>query len=75
MSTAGIGALTGSLILASRKSIKGMVERLVYIGCGVSLAMMVFSRSQSLPFSMFMMLFIGFGMMMTMATTNTLLNP
>jgi len=73
MSTAGIGALTGSLILASRKSIKGMVERLVYIGCGVSLAMMVFSRSQSLPFSMFMMLFIGFGMMMTMATTNTLI--
>ncbi len=73
MSTAGIGALTGSLILASRKSIKGMVERLVYIGCGVSLAMMVFSRSQSLSFSMFMMLFIGFGMMMTMATTNTLI--
>jgi len=73
MSTAGIGALAGSLILASRKSIKGMPQRLVLIGCGVSVAMIIFSQSRSLPFSMFMMLFLGFGMMMTMATTNTLI--
>ncbi|PKN73360.1 MAG: MFS transporter [Candidatus Cloacimonetes bacterium HGW-Cloacimonetes-3] len=73
MSTAGIGALTGSMFLASRKNIRGMALRLIIVGLSFSMALVVFAFSVSLAFSMFLMLFIGFSMMMTMATTNTLI--
>lgn len=73
MSTTGIGALTGSMILASRKNIRGMAHRLIYAGLGFSLTLVCFALSGVMGLSMFLMLFIGFSMMMTMATTNTLL--
>ncbi|MDD2719330.1 MAG: MFS transporter [Candidatus Cloacimonetes bacterium] len=73
MSTAGIGALTGAFMLASKSSIKGMQLRLIGVGLLASSALILFSRSTYLYLSMLMMLFIGFGMMMTTATTNTLL--
>lgn len=73
MSTAGIGALTGSIVLASKVSIRGLPQRLIAVGILASTSMIIFSRSLSLPLSMFFMLFIGFGMMMTSATTNTLI--
>jgi MFS family permease len=73
MSTAGIGALAGAFVLASRTSIKGMHLRLIGVGLMASSALILFSRSSMLGLSMVMMLFIGFGMMMTNATTNTLL--
>lgn len=73
MSTAGIGALTGSMILASLKNIRGMALRLIVVGLSFSIALIFFAFSGSLLFSLFLMLFIGFSMMMTMATTNTLI--
>lgn len=73
MSTAGIGALIGSFILASKSSIKGMQIRLIFVGLVASSGLMLFSQSRSTVLSMIMMLFIGFGMMMNTATTNTLI--
>ncbi len=73
MSTAGIGALTGSMILASKKNIRGMALRLVTVGLSFSVALVFFAFSQAMAFSMLLMIFIGFSMMMTMATTNTLI--
>ncbi|MDD4309451.1 MAG: MFS transporter [Candidatus Cloacimonetes bacterium] len=73
MSTAGIGALTGSMFLASKKFIKGMALRLIITGLSFSLSLICFALSGSMWLSMFLMLFIGFSGMMTMATTNTLI--
>ena len=73
MSTAGIGALIGAFILASKNTIKGMQIRLIVVGLVASTGLIVFSMSTSKYLSMIMMLFIGFGMMMNTATTNTLL--
>jgi predicted MFS family arabinose efflux permease len=73
MSTAGIGALTGSMLLAARKNIRGMAHRLIWVGMAFSIAIICFALSGSLAFSVFLMLFIGFTGMMTMATTNTLI--
>ncbi len=73
MSTAGIGALTGSMILASKKNIRGMAMRLVLVGLCFSVALVLFSFSVSMALSMLLMIFIGFTMMMTMASTNTLI--
>jgi len=73
MSTAGIGALIGAFILASKNTIKGMQIRLIVVGLVASTGLIIFSMSTSKYLSMIMMLFIGFGMMMNTATTNTLL--
>lgn len=73
MSTAGIGALIGSFILASKNSIKGLQFRLLLVGIVASISLMLFSRSTSLILSMALMFFIGFGLMMNNATTNTLI--
>lgn len=73
LSTAGIGALCTSFYLAGRKNIKGLPTIMVVMGCMVSVALIIFSRSSSLPLSMALMLFIGLGMTMQMASTNTLI--
>lgn len=73
MSAMGVGALAGSFFLASRKNIRGMPTRLVYLCLVYSISLILFSLSGSLPLSMFYMVFIGLTGMMTMATTNTLI--
>ncbi len=73
MSTVGIGALVGSMFLASRKNIRGMAQRLFVLGAVYSGVLIAFAFSTSIAVSMFLMLFIGLSGMMTMATTNTLI--
>jgi MFS family permease len=73
MSTVGIGALVGSMFLASRKNIRGMAQRLFALGATYSVVLIAFAFSTSIAVSMFLMLFIGLSGMMTMATTNTLI--
>ncbi|MDZ4120944.1 MAG: MFS transporter, partial [Candidatus Cloacimonadaceae bacterium] len=73
MSTAGIGALLGALYLASRQSIRGLGQRMVMAGVIVSMCLIFFAFSKSLIFSMGLILFIGLGMMLQMASTNTII--
>ncbi|MDP2172294.1 MAG: MFS transporter [Candidatus Cloacimonadaceae bacterium] len=73
MSAAGIGALSGSFYLASRKTIKGLTQTMIIMASLVSIALTVFSFSTSIYHSMILMLVIGLGMMMQMASTNTLI--
>jgi len=69
----GIGALTGALYLASRKSVLGLV-RWVSKAAGIfATGLLLFSFSRNIILSFLLMVFIGFGMMMQMASTNTLL--
>jgi MFS family permease len=69
----GTGALAGALYLASRRSVLGLV-RWITIAVGVFAAgLILFSFSRNLTLSLILMLFTGFGMMMQMASTNTLL--
>ena len=55
------------------KNIRGMPSRLVYLCLTFSIACILFSLSGSIPLSMFFMVFLGLAGMMTMATTNTLI--
>ncbi len=73
MSTAGIGALTGALYLASRQSIRGLGQRMIFAGAIVSLALIVFAYSTALAFSMALLLIIGLCMMFQMASANTII--
>jgi MFS family permease len=70
---AGFGALTGALYLASKKSVIGLI-RIISIATvlfGISLCLFAFSRV--LPLSLLFAIFIGFSMIITMASCNTVL--
>jgi MFS family permease len=73
MGAAGFGALLGALFLASRESVLklGRIVPASAILFGVGLIVLSFSRIFSL--SLILMLFIGLGMMMQTAASNTIL--
>ncbi len=73
MGAAGFGALLGALFLASRESVLklGRIVPASAILFGVGLIVLSFSRIFSL--SLVLMLFIGLGMMMQTAASNTIL--
>jgi MFS family permease len=73
MGASGLGALIGALYLASRKNVVGL-ERLIpmaaaLFGCGL----IAFSFSRFLPLSLFLLVFTGLGMMMQMASSNSII--
>jgi MFS family permease len=73
MGAAGFGALIGALILASRRSVitLGRVVPASAVLFGTGLVALSFSKN--LLLSLFLMIFIGLGMMMQTASTNTIL--
>lgn len=73
MSCAGVGALIGAIYLASRKSISGLNKRMHTALSMFSIALILFSLSTNIIFSMSLMLVIGFGLMFQMASSNTIL--
>ncbi|MGM9998633.1 MAG: MFS transporter [Candidatus Bruticola sp.] len=72
MSASGIGALIGALILAMKKSIKGMEKLIAFcmILCGG--CFILFGNSTNLLWSLLLMLPMGFSIMGQMASSNTL---
>jgi MFS family permease len=73
MGASGIGALVGSFYLASRRSILGMAKLLAVATGAFGAGIIIFSFSRSIPLSMFIMLFTGFGMILHMTASNTIL--
>lgn len=72
-STSGIGALCGAVYLASRKSVVGL-GRVIPMATGVfGAGLIAFGFSRSLYASLLILVFIGFGFMVQMASSNTIL--
>jgi MFS family permease len=73
MGASGIGALSGALYLASRKSILGLGKIIplsaAIFGCGL----IAFSLSRLFLLSLALMLVAGLGMIMQMASSNTII--
>jgi len=69
----GTGAFIGAIYLASRKSVLGLGKWIAIAASIFSLGLLFFSFSRNIYLSVGLMLFTGFGMMMQMASTNTLL--
>jgi len=69
----GSGALIGAIYLASRNSVLGLGRWIAIAASIFSLGLLFFSFSRNIYLSVGLMLFTGFGMMMQMASTNTLL--
>jgi MFS family permease len=73
MGSAGVGALIGALFLASRKTVLGLGRMIPQAAGVLSLGLIAISFSRILGFSLGLMLFAGFGQMVQMAASNTLL--
>jgi MFS family permease len=73
MGSSGIGALTGSMYLASRRNVRGLGKVIVAATMLFGVGVAVFSFSRLLWFSMLLMVFIGFGIMVQMGACNTIL--
>ena len=69
----GVGALTGALFLASRKNVLGLGRIVVIASSLFGIGLIGFSLSHFFWLSMVMMIPTGFGMMVQMTATNTLL--
>ncbi len=73
MGATGVGAAAGALFLASRKNVTKVGN---FIGISLSIfavAVFIFSMSRLLWFSMAMMVMAGFGLMVMIASINTVL--
>jgi len=69
----GAGALVGAFYLASQKTIRRIPRLIMLTGAIFSVTLMGFAYSSAIPLSIILMLFIGFGMIVEFAATNTLL--
>ncbi|AHM62734.1 major facilitator superfamily membrane protein [Flammeovirgaceae bacterium 311] len=73
MGASGVGALAGALFLAQRKSVVGLGKIMIFTMLIFSVGLIAFSFSEVLLISLLCMLVSGFGMIVTMASCNTLL--
>jgi len=73
MATGSIGALAGTLYLASRKNTEGLGNIIAHASLVFGIGLVAFSLSHSLWISLIILIFIGFGMMVQMASVNTVL--
>jgi MFS family permease len=73
MGAVGTGALAGALYLASRKSVVGLGRVISFAAIMFGIGLIAFSFSRHLWLSMAILFFVGMGMMMHMAASNTVL--
>ena len=73
ISGAGLGALAGTAYLAGRTSLRGLSRIIVGASFSAGIGLMLFSQSRQLWLSLALMLPIGFGLIVTATSTNTIL--
>jgi MFS family permease len=69
----GVGAIVGSIYLASRKTVLGLGKIIVISANLFGISLIAFSLSRLFWLSLFIMPLIGFGMLVQMASSNTVL--
>ena len=69
----GMGALTGALYLASRKNITGLDKLIPWAAVIFGTGLILFSFSNIFVLSLGVLVIVGLGMMLQMASSNTLL--
>ncbi len=73
MAGSGCGALAGAIYLASRKSVLGLGRIIVIASSFFGIGLIAFSLSRLFWLSLLLMMLIGSGMMVQMASSNTVL--
>jgi len=73
MGSVGAGALAGAVYLASRKTVLGLGKVITFAATVFGVGLILFSFSRHLLLSMVLLFFVGMGMMLQMAASNTVL--
>jgi MFS family permease len=73
MSAAGIGALSATMYLASRKNANGLIRLIPTAAGAFGLAIAAFALSRSFTFCVFFLFIAGFSMMTHIASSNTII--
>jgi MFS family permease len=73
MTSSGVGALAGAFYLASRRSVLGLGKVMVLATGAFGVGLVIFSLSHVLWLSLLILPVVGGGMMVEMASTNTIL--
>jgi MFS family permease len=73
MTASGAGALGGALYLASRTSVLGLGRAMAVAAATFGAGLVAFALSRAMWLSMLVLPVVGAGMMITMASTNTIL--
>jgi MFS family permease len=73
MAAAGVGALAAAVLLAVRKSVKGLLRMVPLSAALFGAGLITFGLSHVLWLSLALMLVVGFGMMQGMAASNTII--
>jgi MFS family permease len=73
MGASGIGALSAAIYMASRKSVLGLGKIVPVFSVVFGLGLILFSLSRSFPLSVVLIAITGFGMIMQMTSSNTIL--
>jgi len=73
MAASGLGAVIGAIYLASRKSVLGLGKVIAFASAVLGIGLISFSLSNLLWVSYLLLLLIGFGLMVHMASSNTIL--
>jgi MFS family permease len=73
MGATGIGALIGAVYLASRRDAQGL-EKIIPVSAGIfGVGLIMFTLSRLVWLSIILMVMTGFGMMMQLASSNTII--
>jgi Arabinose efflux permease len=73
MGASGMGALLGAFFLASRRNVLGLDRVIPIAAATFGAGLIAFSFSRFFLLSLALMVFVGLGMMLQMASTNTIL--
>jgi MFS family permease len=73
MGATGVGALLGALTLAVRSGVRGLGRLIVVTCAGFGLSLIVFAASRNFWLSAFLLIPVGFCIMLQMACSNTLI--
>jgi MFS family permease len=73
MTASGLGALLGALYLAQRPSVRGLARAMAIASATFGAGLVGFSLSHTLWLSLLLLPFVGAGMMITLASANTII--
>ncbi len=73
MGATGVGALLGALTLAFREGVRGLGRWVAWCSAGFGASLVVFSLSHRFWISVFLLLPVGYSIMLQMACSNTLI--
>jgi MFS family permease len=76
VSAVGVGALIGAFLLARRRNVRGLAQWALVTACSASAGALVFGVAAlivNIPLAMFAMALLGFGLMGTSVTANTII--